>query len=163
MLHSQAALERDRSWRSVKRGIVVRSGKGCALAASVQGYCHHLRKQAMGRGGDQAIASATAERARLAREQANLAEIKAAKMRGVLVEAAAVEAEWASVLRTVRAGMLAVPSRVAARLPHLTAHDIGEIDQEVRAVLTDVGGRGQPSSRSEDDRAEREQRTRTVK
>lgn len=47
-----------------------------------------------------------------------------------------VEAEWSGVLRTVRAGMLAVPSRCAARLPHLTAHEVAEIDAEVRAALT---------------------------
>jgi phage terminase Nu1 subunit (DNA packaging protein) len=56
-----------------------------------------------------------------------------------LVEAAAVEAEWAGVLPTIRAGMLAVPSRVAARLPHLSARDVIEIDREVRAVLTEIG------------------------
>ena len=42
-------------------------------------------------------------------------------------------------LRTVRAGMLAVPSRVSQRLPHLTAHDVAEIDAEVRTVLTEIG------------------------
>jgi phage terminase Nu1 subunit (DNA packaging protein) len=85
------------------------------------------------------LAKATAERRRLAAAQANLAEIKAAKLRGELVEAAAVEAEWSNVLRTVRASMLAVPSRVSQRLPHLSAHDVAEIDAEVRAVLTEVG------------------------
>jgi hypothetical protein len=35
--------------------------------------------------------------------------------------------------------MLAVPSRCAVRLPHLTPHDVTEIDGEVRAVLTDIG------------------------
>jgi hypothetical protein len=29
---------------------------------------------------------------------------------------------FGSILRTIRAGMLAVPSRVSQRLPHLTAH-----------------------------------------
>lgn len=52
-----------------------------------------------------------------------------------------VEAEWSGVLRTVRAGMLAVPSRVQQRLPHLTAHDVAQIDAEVRAALVEVGGR----------------------
>ncbi|KRQ99298.1 hypothetical protein [Bradyrhizobium valentinum] len=42
-------------------------------------------------------------------------------------------------LRTVRAGMLAVPSRVAARLPHLSKHDVAEIDAEIRAVLGEIG------------------------
>jgi phage terminase Nu1 subunit (DNA packaging protein) len=60
-------------------------------------------------------------------------------MRGELVEAAAVEAEWSGVLRTVRAGMLAVSSRVAARLPHLSRTDIAEIDAEIRAALSEMG------------------------
>lgn len=86
------------------------------------------------------LAKATAERGRLAAAQANLAEIKAAKLRGALVDAAEVEAEWSGVLRTARAGMLAVPSRVSQRLPHLTPHDVAEIDAEVRAALTEIGG-----------------------
>lgn len=85
------------------------------------------------------MAAAAAERARLARAQADAVEIRNARARGALLEAAAVEAEWCGGLRTVRAEMLAVPSRVAQRLPHLTPHDAGEIDAEVRAVLTEVG------------------------
>src|SRR5690348_13797810 len=37
----------------------------------------------------------------------------------------------AGVMRTVRAGCLAIPSRAAQQLPHLTAHDVSEIDREV--------------------------------
>jgi phage terminase Nu1 subunit (DNA packaging protein) len=62
-----------------------------------------------------------------------------ATARGELVEATAVEAEWSGVLRTVRAGALAIPSRAAQRLPHLSAHDIAVIDSEVRGVLTEIG------------------------
>jgi pimeloyl-ACP methyl ester carboxylesterase len=40
------------------------------------------------------------------------------------------------------AGILAMPSRCAARLPHLTPHDIGEIDAEVRAALVELGNGG---------------------
>lgn len=89
-----------------------------------------------------ALKAATVQRGRLAAAQARLAEIKAGKLAGDLVEAAAVEAEWTSMLRTVRSGMLAVPSRVAARLPHLSKHDVAEIDAEVRAVLAEIGNRG---------------------
>jgi phage terminase Nu1 subunit (DNA packaging protein) len=56
-----------------------------------------------------------------------------------LVPAADVESEWSSILRTVRAGTLAVPSRVQQKLPHLTTHDATVIDAEVREVLTEVG------------------------
>jgi terminase small subunit / prophage DNA-packing protein len=62
-----------------------------------------------------------------------------APMRRELVPATEVEAEWSGVLRTVRAGILAVPSRVQQRLPHLTPHDVAEIDAEVRAALAEIG------------------------
>ena len=121
-----------------KDGILVRAGKEFALAPSVRRYCDHLRKLATGRSGEAAISTATAERARLAKAQADHVELKNKRARGELVEASAVEAEWSSILRTVRAGMLAMPSRVQQRLPHLTPHDVGEIDAEVRAVLTEA-------------------------
>jgi phage terminase Nu1 subunit (DNA packaging protein) len=117
----------------------VRAGKGYALVESAQAYCKHLRDLATGRGGDEAIASATAERARLAREQADHIALKNAMARRELVSAAEVEAAWGGVLRTVRAGCLAVPSRCAARLPQLSKHDVAEIDAEIRAALTEVG------------------------
>jgi phage terminase Nu1 subunit (DNA packaging protein) len=34
--------------------------------------------------------------------------------------------------------MLAVPSRAAQRLPHMTAHDVGEIDREIRDALSEL-------------------------
>ena len=86
-----------------------------------------------------ALAQVTKERARLAKAQADAMEMKNARQRGSLLEGEAVEREWADVLRGVRAGMLAVPSRVAQRLPHLTADDVAEIDAEVRAVLLELG------------------------
>ena len=67
-------------------------------------------------------------------------ELKNARQRGALVECADVEREWMDLLRTLRTGMLAVPSRVAQRLPHLTAHDVSEIGAEIRAALAEIGG-----------------------
>ena len=57
-----------------------------------------------------------------------------------MLPAADVEAGLAPEYRAVRAGLLAVPSRCAGRLPHLTPHDVAEIDAEVRAALTELGG-----------------------
>jgi terminase small subunit / prophage DNA-packing protein len=111
-----------------KRDIVVRAGNGYALAASVQGYCAHLRKLATGRGGEADVVSATAHRGRLARAAGRARRVEEAIARRELVAAADVEAEWSGVLRFVRAGMLAVPSRCQQRLPGLTAHDVAEID-----------------------------------
>ena len=123
-----------------KRDIITRSGDGIALAASVRGYCDHLRKLATGRGGDEkAISNATVERGRLAREQADHIALKNAVARRELVSAVEVEAEWSGVLRTVRAGVLAAPSRCQQRLPHLSVHDVAQIDAELRTVLTELG------------------------
>jgi phage terminase Nu1 subunit (DNA packaging protein) len=44
--------------------------------------------------------------------------------------------KWAGPLRKTHGRP---PARVAVRLPHLTAHDLAEIDREVRAALTEVG------------------------
>lgn len=122
-----------------RRGLVVRDGRRYALGPSVARYCAHLRDLATGRGGEDAIGSATAHRVRLAKAQADLAETKNAALLRALVPADEVEAEWSGILRTVRAGLLAVPSRCASRLPNLTAHDVAEIDAEVRAALTSLG------------------------
>jgi len=123
-----------------RRGIVVRAGRGTYMVEkSLRRYCSHLRDLVTGRGGESAIASVTVERDRLAKAQADLAEAKGRRLRRELVPAADVESEWSSILRTVRAGMLAVPSRVQQKLPHLTTHDATVIDAEVREVLTEVG------------------------
>jgi len=74
-------------------------------------------------------------RVRLATAQAELAEIRAAKMRGELVSIADVEREWASIITDVRQRLLAVPSRVGAK-PSLRRVDIEVIDAEIRATLT---------------------------
>jgi phage terminase Nu1 subunit (DNA packaging protein) len=68
-------------------------------------------------------------------------EINTAKLHGELVEARRrLRRNGVDVLRTVRAGMLAMPSRVAARLPHHSKHDVAEIDAEIRAGLGEIGG-----------------------
>jgi phage terminase Nu1 subunit (DNA packaging protein) len=84
------------------------------------------------------LAKATEQRARLASAQADLAELKAAEKWGELLDAAKVQHKWGGVLRAVRASVLAVPSRVGARLPHLDATDLDAIDREVRAALTEI-------------------------
>lgn len=116
------------------QGIVKRIGRGSYdLDASVTAYCAHLRQGASGRGGELAN-----ERARLAREQADAAAMKNRQLRGELVDVAEVERTWLASVRTIRAGVLALPTRVQQRLPHLTAFDVAEIDAEARLVLTEL-------------------------
>jgi phage terminase Nu1 subunit (DNA packaging protein) len=74
----------------------------------------HLRSLAVGRGGE-------------------------AVQAGSLLDADAVLKEWSSILSRVRAGVLAAPSRVQQRLPHLTRSDVAEVDAELRAVLAELG------------------------
>lgn len=105
-----------------------------SASAAIQAYIAHRERSATRRGGGDRAAKESAE-ARLKQAQAEAAEIKAATLRGELVPAAEVTSAWASILRDVRAALLAVPSRVGARLPALTAHDIREIENEIRAAL----------------------------
>ncbi|MFN3953397.1 MAG: hypothetical protein ACK4LQ_03025 [Pararhodobacter sp.] len=107
------------------------------LKASVTAYAAFARVAAMGRKADEALA---AEKLRVARESADKLALANAKARGDLLAASDVERAWAGVLRDVRAGVLAAPSRIGSRLPHLTAHDVAEITKELTAVLSELSG-----------------------
>src|SRR5271166_992556 len=72
---------------------------------------------------------------RVFESQLGKAELQNAATRGALLDAGDVEREWTATFAGVRARMLAVPSRAAQRLPHLGAHDVSEIDREVRDAL----------------------------
>jgi len=120
-------------------GKVVRISRGkYDLQASVQTYTRHLREVAAMRGGEAQILDLNQERARLAREQADGQELKNRQLRKELVLAADVEREWSDILRGVRAGILAVTSRVRAAVG-LTPEQAIEIDAELRRVLTELG------------------------
>lgn len=106
---------------------------GWDVRASLHGYLSRLREGAV-KGGPQSD-ELKAEKLRLAREQADKLEIANAAARGDMVRAADVEREWANVLRDVRSTMLAVPSRVGSKLAHLSAHDVAEINSEIKAAL----------------------------
>lgn len=107
------------------------------LKASVTAYAAFARVAAMGRKADEDLA---AEKLRVARESADKLALANAKARGDLLAAAEVERAWSGVLRDVRAGVLAAPSRIGSRLPHLTAHDVAEITKELTAVLSELSG-----------------------
>ncbi|MCP4935943.1 MAG: DNA packaging protein [bacterium] len=93
------------------------------------------KQESLPLGDERQQATLTSERIRLASEQADAASLKNARLRGELVPAIEVENEWAAILRKVRAGVMAVPSRIRQQLPHLTAHDIELIDGELRQAL----------------------------
>lgn len=117
-------------------GVLPRTtGKRYRLRPAILAYCDHARSLAKGK---QVDADLAAEKLRLAKANAEKAETTNAKARGELIPAVEVEREWASVLRGVRAAVLALPSRVAQRLGHLTPHDIAAIDREMRDALEEL-------------------------
>jgi phage terminase Nu1 subunit (DNA packaging protein) len=127
-----------------KREIVIRDGRGLyALELSVARYCEELRKVGAARGDNDSLAKMRAQRIRVAKEQADQLVIKNAVARGELLDADEVERTWGGVLRGVRAGLLAVPSRIGARFPHLTPVDIDAIDREVRDALAEIVSDGE--------------------
>lgn len=119
----------------VHKGIFNRVGPNLfALRANVISYLRSLRRSASGRSGESGV-----ERGKLLAAQARIAEIKEAQMRGERVHKEDVIAEWSNVIRQIRSRMLALPSRLGGRLPHLTPADRAEIDAEIRAILTELG------------------------
>jgi hypothetical protein len=66
--------------------------------------------------------------------QARLAEIKAAQLEGRLVDIGAVEQTWAKIALDLRAGLLAIPSRVGARLGYGPAA-VAELEAEMRLQI----------------------------
>ena len=121
-------------------GRVVRRGTRYALAESVRAYCDHLRSPAAraGRHPDGPADPLKAERIRQAREAADKLALQNAAARGELLDRGEVEREWADILRRLRGAMLAVPTRAAGRLGHLTAHDLSELDHGIRAALAEA-------------------------
>jgi phage terminase Nu1 subunit (DNA packaging protein) len=122
-----------------RRGIVVRKAKGVARDESIRRYVTHLREAAAGRGQAAPKTVQTTERGRLAKNQADLLQIKIDTAKGKLLDSDEVKVEWARILRLVRNGVLAAPARIASRRPHFDARDIAAIDDELREVLTQLG------------------------
>jgi phage terminase Nu1 subunit (DNA packaging protein) len=104
------------------------------LRESVGRYCERLRQSASGRETPHAL-----ERRRVLKATADLAELRSKFDAGEMLDIAVIEARWSSTFRNVRSLVMALPSRIAALLPHLDRREVNEIDSEVRAALTEVG------------------------
>ncbi|TRD22087.1 terminase small subunit [Palleronia caenipelagi] len=120
-----------------KRGLAVHCGHDAYdLTETVRAYVLHLRGIASGWGSADQAANLTAERTRLAKEQADAQALKNAKLRDELVDAGEVERAWADILRQVRARILAVPSRLRSDLPDLDRPTLDAMDRALRDALT---------------------------
>lgn len=103
-------------------------------------YLSHLRRASTGkRGGGAAFTSAAGaapnERSRLAAAQATAQEMKNQVAAGKLVDAAAVESTWVTIVTMTRDAVLATPSWISAELPHLTQYDLSIVDKHLREAL----------------------------
>jgi phage terminase Nu1 subunit (DNA packaging protein) len=104
--------------RMVKDGLIKAEARGrYDLAACRVAYIQHLRAQAAGRqstaGG---VGSLEAERARLAKEQADAKAMENAVTRGELVKASEVAATWEQIGTEVKRVLLSIPADVAPLL-----------------------------------------------
>ena len=104
--------------------------------ATMLAYLGNLRQHAARAGRPVEDDELKKEKVRLARAGAEKVELANAKSRGELIPAVEVERAWSGVLRDVRAAVLASPSRIGSRLPHLSAHDVSEIARELSETLT---------------------------
>jgi terminase small subunit / prophage DNA-packing protein len=126
------------STRTVKdlsaKGILVYHGSQLRTLESVQRYIASLRKAAMGRQGEGGI-DITTERAKLAAVQRQREELALAKARDEMMDLNEVSEGWGQFASTIRASVLAIPSRVRSAIPHLTAFDALTVDKICRDVL----------------------------
>lgn len=116
-------------------GVLPRTAdKTYPLRASVRAYADHARQLAKGKASDADLA---AEKVRLAREQADKIAFANARARGELLDSREVATAWRGVVVDLRAAMLAVPSRVAARLG-LDRKTTAALDREVRDAMETI-------------------------
>ncbi len=73
-------------------------------------------------------------RQKLVLAQAEQVELKNAKMRGELIPAADVAATWSGLVADARQRLLAIPSRLGAKLA-LSRQTVAAMDEEIRAAL----------------------------
>lgn len=125
--------------RTAAKGALAKESRGrFGFLDSVRAYIASLRETAAGRGADEDQALLAKENALLARARREAQEMKNMQARGELLDASAVERQWADDWAKVKASMLTVGSRIGQQMPHLTRTDLLAIDRVIRAELADL-------------------------
>jgi phage terminase Nu1 subunit (DNA packaging protein) len=108
------------------------------LVGAVRGYVHYLREQAAR--SQSGTADFGAERARLVKAKADLAEMDAGARRSDLLPVADVEAAWIAILERLRARLLVLPDRLAPLVHEETtiAGARASIRETIAEALTDL-------------------------
>lgn len=118
----------------ISRGVLA---DGDTAASWLLAYCDNLRLQAAGRGGD-AAGALTAERARLARAQAEKIEMQNAVSRKELAPVALLEQVLATTGTKAQRILATIKGELRRRFPSLTAADLQAVDQIVGKALGQV-------------------------
>lgn len=114
-----------------ERGVFVNNNGVFDFIHSIQSYINYLKSKNTARGTGQL--DFNAEKARLTKAQADIAEVNLAKVRGNVVGVEQVERNLANVFAEVRANMRNIPTRVSAQL-------VGEADERVirKKILEEI-------------------------
>lgn len=98
-----------------REGVIPKAERGrYELVGAVRGYVRYLRELALK--ADLGTADYGAERARLVKARADLAEMEAAQRRGELVPAEEVQEAWRDIVARLRARILVIPDKIAPQL-----------------------------------------------
>ena len=129
------------------------------LVGAVRGYIKHLR--AMAQAGDSGAEDYSAQRARLTRARADMAEMEREQLRKELIPADDIEGAWLAVTGIMRSRLLAIPAKLAPRMIAIkdanAAREI--IEAQVHDALKELAGvtiEVSPPLRSSDAGADRD-------
>lgn len=81
-------------------------------------------------------------RARHEYEKANLAELERKRKASELLDVKEVEKVWANSVSIARTKLLAIPTRLKQRIPHLTHEEIAIADDLIRECLEEISAGG---------------------
>lgn len=95
------------------------------------------------RSGDEPIPDYNESRARSEYEKANLLELERRQKEKLLLPADQVHKAWAQSVTIAKTKLLAVPTRMRQRIPHLTLEEIAIADQLIRECLEELAAEAQ--------------------
>jgi phage terminase Nu1 subunit (DNA packaging protein) len=121
----------------VKRGVIRKLAKGFDRDDATRRLVKHLLTELKRRGIDKPTNSAQVERGNYYRIQAAIAQQKLDIQSEKLVDGDEMFRRFGEELRIQRTYFLGFASRMAQKLPHLSAHDIATIDKEMRDFLNE--------------------------
>lgn len=125
--------------RLAKEGVIVKTERGrYDLWPSIRGYVKHLQERRVNQwdNGEEKGGDWQAERTRLTRAKADMAEMQSAILKGTVHEAKAVEAVWTDHLLACRAKLLSLPKKLAPRVHGVD--NLATIEAELEATVTEA-------------------------